>query len=198
MAKIWMQGKEMFMCPVCENERIEPGQKYCQICGEALEWEEESENGTGKEIIQNHLANVPDANTRNMDADIKETIELLRGMQNPLQDYADMVGTPIWAYGHRYVYPDPEDYAIEKAISALEEQNRHRWIPVEERLPEDDVIVLVTVSGFCGYITFSNAIELGNLCSDGSWFIEGYPDWDDPEVTAWMPLPEPYQKEERE
>ena len=95
MAKILMQGKERFMCPVCENERIEPGQKYCQICGEALEWKEEGENGTGKEIIQNHLTNVPDANTRNMDADIKETIELLRGMQNPLQDYADMVGTML-------------------------------------------------------------------------------------------------------
>lgn len=44
MAKIWIQGKERFMCPVCENERIEPGQNYCQICGEALEWEEEGEN----------------------------------------------------------------------------------------------------------------------------------------------------------
>ena len=44
MAKIWMQGKERFMCPVCENEEIEPRQKYCQICGEALEWEEEGEN----------------------------------------------------------------------------------------------------------------------------------------------------------
>lgn len=40
MAKIWMQGKERFMCPVCKNEEIELGQKYCQICGEPLEWEE--------------------------------------------------------------------------------------------------------------------------------------------------------------
>ena len=80
-------------------------------------------------------------------------------------------------------------------IERLKEQ--HRWIPVEERLPEEDVIVLVTVSGFYSHFTFSNTIELGNLCSDGSWFIEGYPDWDNPEVTAWMPLPEPYQEEKR-
>lgn len=78
-------------------------------------------------------------------------------------------------------------------IERLKEQ--HRWIPVEEKLPEEDVIVLVTVSGFYSHFTFSNTIELGNLCSDGSWFIEGYPDWDNPEVTAWMPLPEPYRKE---
>ena len=81
-------------------------------------------------------------------------------------------------------------------IERLKEQ--HRWIPVEERLPEEDTIVLLTVSGLYSCITFSDAIELGNLCSDGEWFIEGYPDWDDPNVTAWMPLPEPYQKEERE
>lgn len=50
----------------------------------------------------------------------KEAIELLKGMQNPLQDYAEMVGAPAWAYGCRYVYPDPEDYAIEEAINTLE------------------------------------------------------------------------------
>lgn len=80
-----------------------------------------------------------------------------------------------------------------EGIERLKEQ--HRWIPVEERLPEEDTIVLLTVSGLYSCITFSDAIELGNLCSDGEWFIEGYPDWDDPNVTAWMPLPEPYQWE---
>ena len=119
------------MCSVCENEELDLGQKYCQICGEPLEWVE-----------------------------------------------------------YKQVRFVEANKTIGKDINVLP-----KWIPVEERLPEDDVIVLVTVSGFCGYITFSNAIELGNLCSDGSWFIEGYPDWDDPNVTAWMPLPEPYRKE---
>ena len=78
-----------------------------------------------------------------------------------------------------------------------EERRKHKWIPVEERLPEEDTIVLLTVSGLYNYITFSDAIQLGNLCSDGEWFVEGYPDWDDPNVTAWMPLPELYRKEEK-
>ena len=82
-----------------------------------------------------------------------------------------------------------------KALNANGKTSEHRWIPVEERLPEEDTIVLLTVSGLYSCITFSDAIELGNLCSDGEWFIEGYPDWDDPNVTAWMPLPEPYQGE---
>lgn len=84
-----------------------------------------------------------------------------------------------------------------KALNANGKTSEHRWIPVEERLPEEDTIVLLTVSGLYSCITFSDAIELGNLCSDGEWFIEGYPDWDDPNVTAWMPLPEPYRKEEK-
>lgn len=59
-------------------------------------------------------------------------IELLKEMQNPLQDYADMVGAPAFAYGYRYVYPEPEDYAIELAITALENQEKYRWHKVAD------------------------------------------------------------------
>lgn len=97
-------------------------------------------------------------------------------------------------YGALWKLMEYEDTGLlPEEIEHLKEQ--HRWIPVEERLPEEDTIVLLTVSGLYSCITFSDAIELGNLCSDGEWFIEGYPDWDDPDVTAWMPLPEPYRKE---
>lgn len=97
-------------------------------------------------------------------------------------------------YGALWKLMEYEDTGLSpEEIERLKEQ--HRWIPVEERLPEEDTIVLLTVSGLYSCITFSDAIELGNLCSDGEWFIEGYPDWDDPNVTAWMPLPEPYQWE---
>lgn len=70
-----------------------------------------------------------------------------------------------------------------------------KWIPVKERLPKEDDLVLVTVNGIYNHITFSDVIELGELCSDGTWFIDGYPDWNNPNVVAWMPLPEPYQEE---
>ena len=70
-----------------------------------------------------------------------------------------------------------------------------KWIPVKERLPKEDYFVLATVNGIYNHITFSDAIELGELCSDGTWFIAGYPDWNNPNVIAWMPLPEPYQEE---
>ena len=59
--------------------------------------------------------------------EVKEIISLLKNMQSPLQDYAELIGAPYWAYGKQYVYPDPEDYAIEQAISALEKEERYKW-----------------------------------------------------------------------
>ena len=122
----------------------------------------------------------------------KELWKRLYGALWKLMEYEDTGLTPEEAEE----LDSFERSQVGKMLKELnEEQRKHRWIPVEERLPEEDTIVLLTVSGLYSCITFSDAIELGNLCSDGSWFIEGYPDWDNPEVTAWMPLPEPYRKE---
>lgn len=129
--------------------------------------------------------------------DTNEAIKLLKGMQGPLQDYADMVGAPESTKGIRYVYPDPEDYAIEAAISALEEQDKYRWIPVEERLPEKEGVYIVTFAvdekvravgyGCCRKDVLGEDIGFGwyDLCS-GTYFS-------DKAFIAWMPLPEPYQ-----
>lgn len=41
MAKIKIREERSlfgYMCPICENEDLELGQYYCQICGEAIEW----------------------------------------------------------------------------------------------------------------------------------------------------------------
>lgn len=62
----------------------------------------------------------------------EKMIELLKGMQSPLKDYAELVGAPAFTYGHKYVYPYPEDYAIEEAIKALEEVQQYRKIGTVE------------------------------------------------------------------
>ena len=62
----------------------------------------------------------------------EEMIELLKGMQSPLEDYAELVGAPAFAYGHKYAYPYPQDYAIEEAIEALKEIQQYREIGTVE------------------------------------------------------------------
>lgn len=58
----------------------------------------------------------------------EETIELLKRMQNNKVDYAELVCAPAFAYGYEYVYPEPEDYAIEEAVKALKEIQQYREI----------------------------------------------------------------------
>ena len=72
------------------------------------------------------------------------------------------------------------------------------WIPVSERLPEDGYGVLVTVNGKHNNITFVDALEIAEYDGDFGWIVEGYPQWTDPNVTAWQPLPEPFEGREEE
>lgn len=69
------------------------------------------------------------------------------------------------------------------------------WISVKDRLPNDDDSVLVIVSGKVGNITLDNAFQLAQFSMDEGWILEMWPEWEDPKVTYWMPIPEP-QKEE--
>ena len=66
-----------------------------------------------------------------------EAIEMLKSMQNPKMDYAEMVCAPAFAYGYQYVYPEPEDYAIEEAIKALEEIQQYREIGTVEEVEQN-------------------------------------------------------------
>ena len=66
--------------------------------------------------------------------------------------------------------------AFDLAFKAIEQT---RWIPISERLPEEQQIVIITI-GKLGESSVTTC-----LYSKGSIF------WDEL-VTAWMPLPEPY------
>lgn len=87
--------------------------------------------------------------------------------------------------------------AIGMAIKALEDS---RWIPVTERLPEDEVDVLI-------YSTDKNINKAYRRYKPWTenqmeWLVfetlgYGYI-YDDDEVLAWMPLPKPYEGSETE
>lgn len=69
-------------------------------------------------------------------------------------------------------------------IENMDDEKENGWIPVNERLPEDDTTVLVSCKTRSG-TTFVRA----GYCIYGSWHLncEG--------VTAWRPLPEPYKED---
>ena len=73
------------------------------------------------------------------------------------------------------------------------------WIPVEEQLPEDcEEIVLAQVSGkVTENIWFDNAFELATYVNGEGWILENYPEWKNPKVIAWRPLPEQYRPKEQ-
>lgn len=60
------------------------------------------------------------------------------------------------------------------------------WIPVKERLPEDESMMLVTCQTKAGIRTVNRAWYGGGFWH-GSGSMSG--------VIAWMPLPEPYRPE---
>lgn len=100
-------------------------------------------------------------------AALQQEIETLRGQNEQLREAAALV--------------------TKESAELLE----RRWIPVEERLPEDPVKkVLVFVPH-----THGDIVDAGRYLGADNWVLEGW-HLTQNAVTHWMPLPEP-PKEER-
>lgn len=74
-------------------------------------------------------------------------------------------------------------------------KERYSWIPVTEKLPPDELPVLVTVSGKPQRnIGLDDAVLLAEYWEEGVWSFPEYPDWAEGRPTAWMPIPEAYRE----
>lgn len=115
-------------------------------------------------------------------------------------------------YGQTGVDHCCED-ALQLAITAL--QNQPVWIPVSERLPEDGVPVNITWVNHNPEPYYADIKDVPftatGICYEGKWYwysavcedyLKEYGDYepdvvdDEIEITALMPLPEPYQESE--
>ena len=99
----------------------------------------------------------------------------------------------------------PEDYQkmVEKYSRACQERDRanellqkgqekHRWIPVTERLPDpnnDGDYVIVCATEKNDRIDYQNAVIMAFVCDEG--FVDTEMDFVLTGVTHWMPLPQP-------
>lgn len=90
------------------------------------------------------------------------------------------------------------DAAAQVTKLAAEAAAERDWISVEDRLPEDDGDVLAIVSGYpTPNITLEDVLVVAAFCEGEGWYIGEYPDWDNPIITYWMPLPEPPKTDDR-
>ena len=82
---------------------------------------------------------------------------------------------------------------VRLAIKALEQQ---RWIPVSERLPEEDGQYLITVKYKHVNDCYEDVYAEHGEWYDGKWdtFCFGHCG-EVEDITAWMPLPEPFREE---
>lgn len=84
--------------------------------------------------------------------------------------------------------------AADIAVEALAKKDA--WISVQDRLPEEGYVVLAIASG-CPHanIILKEAYQIAEWCHEGGWILQEFPEWEDAEVTHWMPLPEPPKEE---
>lgn len=84
-------------------------------------------------------------------------------------------------------------HIAENAIKALEQ----RWIPVSERLPEEDGQYLITVK-YKPEAGYENIYAEHGEWVDGRWDMFCFGHCGEVEgIVAWMPLPEPYKEKEK-
>ena len=88
--------------------------------------------------------------------------------------------------------------ALEFALTALRsmpETTKPGWISVKERLPDDEKdgeTVLAVVSGKPHEnITLCHTLMTAGYFPGEGWVVNEYPEWENPTITHWMPLPEP-------
>lgn len=100
-----------------------------------------------------------------------------------------------------YLYTDEKE-ARAKAEQLLRQRNslKSGWIPVTERLPENDDYVLMSFENFSLPLVgrYVGDEELGGAWYLGDCFDEDTCLANDLFVNAWMPLPEPYREDEED
>ena len=120
----------------------------------------------------------------------KEVGEKLYGALCKLKDYEDTGCSPDG------IADLVENYA--KAMTLLVGQiEEHSWIPVEERLPDEDEYVLISFENFT--LPAIGRYEINDK-GDGAWYLG---DCDEEDtciseglfVKAWIPLPKAYRAE---
>lgn len=90
---------------------------------------------------------------------------------------------------------DRDEIAEKLVLDAPTIEPEQRWVPCEERLPEDytDVLVWFEYFRYGDYNCLYQTYGIGDYIANYGWMINHETGWHKLRVIAWMPLPEPYK-----
>lgn len=174
-------------------------------------WKEDSD---ALEFALTALRSMSESGEYHFRDDTKLSLEQLKQMDG---EPVWIVEFPDW--GHWELSEDAEDYLCDRDtdlygfMSDLDGEagshelgwlaypyppahiDRSKWISVKERLPDDEKdgeTVLAVVSGKPHEnITLYHALMTAGYFPGEGWVVNEYPEWENPTITHWMPLPEP-------
>lgn len=119
--------------------------------------------------------------------------EVIKQLESILDHVCSMAASPdaddIWRKDI-----DALKFAL-TALRSMPETTKPGWISVKERLPDDEKdgeTVLAVVSGKPHEnITLCHTLMTAGYFPGEGWVVNEYPEWENPTITHWMPLPEP-------
>lgn len=120
-----------------------------------------------------------------IDAIWKALYEYEDKMEKQFQE-SDELDVSDWIMNDQIWVQNGHNLCVDVLTKLLSAQ---RWIPVSERLPEDEVDVLVTDDSG-GYATIGIDCMFTRLNGKREWLASQ-------RVTAWMPAPAPYKEKSR-
>ena len=132
--------------------------------------------------------------------------KILEEIEKAEEDYIYEEHSPMYAMGACSMAADTKDI-IRSHIN--EERDKHRWIPVEERLPKEHETTFTKLKGtdkwssamwekMSDKVNVTYELEDGtrktgtSYTLDGAWEMEEKHHIVKTKVIAWQPLPEPY------
>lgn len=108
--------------------------------------------------------------------------------------------------GNNYFNVGYSSYSLENVIAwkneyfdMIQQDEDDGWIPVDERLPEEDGTYIVTFKSgikvcMVGYGSCERAV-LGHPIGHGWYSLEEAQYYAEDSIIAWMPLPNPYKRD---
>ena len=180
----------------CESQTMV---EFCNVVIEALEQESCEDCISRTEVIK-LIDEREDVNGK-VDAESVRTDIVLIPPVNP-QPCENAIGRSdmLDAIGHGTTYTSEELQRIIKGLPPMNPQAKTgQWIPVSERMPEEDGQYLITVKYKHVNDSYEDVYAEHGEWYDGRWdmFCFGHCG-EVEEIIAWMPLPAPYEPQESE